>query len=205
MASMLSAVDRSLFSARELDEVVNDDLVLMRGRALGERNALATFYERHGGVALAFARRMLDDASDAEEAVQDAFVSLWRRADTFRAGGAAPRAWLLAIVRNRCIDQLRRRRGEAARSLEDAQPAAVENELWPEVWKRHCGGVVRDALATLPPEQREVIELGFYAGFSHAQIAARLATPLGTIKKRMRSGLRRLRSVLDERYVGSAT
>ncbi len=194
-----------MFSTSELDEVVNDDLVLMRRMASGERNALGTFYERHGGVALAFARRMLDDASDAEEVVQDAFVALWRRAGTFRTGGAAPRAWLLAIVRNRCIDRLRRRRGEAACALEDAQPAAVENELWPEVWKRHCGGVVREALAALPPEQREVIELGFYGGFSHAQIAERLATPLGTIKKRMRSGLKRLRSLLDERYVGSVT
>ena len=153
------------------------------------------------GVALALARRTLGDAADAEEAVQDAFVSVWRRAGTFRAGAAAPRTWLLTIVRNRCIDELRRRRGDQQLSLDDAPPSAVENELWPEIWKRHCGNEVRAALDALPQEQRDVIELGFFAGYSHAQIAEKLAAPLGTVKKRMRSGLKRLRVELDDRYL----
>jgi RNA polymerase sigma-70 factor (ECF subfamily) len=194
-----------MFVPNDLDGIVTDDIVLMRRMAAGERTALGTLYERHAGVAFAFARRMLADADDAEEAVQDAFLALWRRAATFSPGGAAPRAWLLAIVRNRCIDELRRRRGETNQSLEDAQACASENELWPEIWKRHCGDVVRAALAALSPEQREVIELGFYSGLSHSQIAERLDVPLGTIKKRMRSGLKRLRLVLDERYARSAT
>jgi RNA polymerase sigma-70 factor (ECF subfamily) len=194
-----------MFVPNELDGIVADDIVLMRRMAAGERNALGTLYERHAGVAFAFARRMLADADDAEEAVQDAFLALWRRAETFRPGGAAPRAWLLAIVRNRCIDQLRRRRGETNQSLEDAQASASVNELWPEIWKRHCGDVVRAALAALSPEQREVIELGFYSGLSHSQIATRLDVPLGTVKKRMRGGLKRLRLALDERYARSAT
>jgi RNA polymerase sigma-70 factor (ECF subfamily) len=148
---------------------------------------------------------MLGDEHDAEEAVQDAFVAVWRRAGTFRSEAAAPRTWLLTIVRNRCIDALRRHRGDAATApLDEAQPDAFDNELWPEIWKRHCGAAVRSALTALSPEQREVIELGFYGGYSHSQIAERLALPLGTLKKRMRSGLKRLRTVLDESYSRSA-
>jgi RNA polymerase sigma-70 factor (ECF subfamily) len=194
-----------MFARDEFDEVVTSDLVLMRRMAQGDRHALATMYDRHAGAAFALARRMLGDAADAEEAVQDAFVALWRHAATFHDGGAAPRTWLFTIVRNRCIDELRRRRGEAARAPDDAPLASLASDLWPEIWKRHCGGVVRGALANLPPDQRDVIELGFYGGLSHSQIAERLGQPLGTIKKRMRSGLKRMRAMLDERYAGSAT
>jgi RNA polymerase sigma-70 factor (ECF subfamily) len=186
---------------RREDEDGAADLILMRRIADGERNALAELYARHGGVALAFARRTLKDDHDAEEAVQDAFVSVWRRAGTFRSEASAPRTWLLTIVRNRCIDSLRRRRGDVTIApLDENQPEAFDNELWPEIWKRQCGAAVRSAMGALPPEQREVIELGFYGGLSHSQIAERLALPLGTLKKRMRSGLKRLRDVLDESY-----
>jgi RNA polymerase sigma-70 factor (ECF subfamily) len=184
----------------EVDHLGETDFSLVQRMALGERDALARFHSRHGAVAFAVARRMLDDLEAAEEAVQDAFVAVWRHAAVFRRSAASPRTWLISIVRNRCIDELRRRRGLAHLSLDDVQPIAIENELWPEVWKRHCGAVVRDALEGLPAEQREVIELGFYGGYSHAQIAERLDTPLGTVKKRMRTGLTRLRTVLDERF-----
>jgi RNA polymerase sigma-70 factor (ECF subfamily) len=148
---------------------------------------------------------MLQDDHDAEEVVQDAFVAVWRRATTFRSEASPPRTWLLTIVRNRCIDSLRRRRGDSTTApLDDAQPEAFDDELWPEVWKRHCGAALRSALAMLSSEQREVIELAFYGGYSHSQIAERLALPLGTLKKRMRSGLKRLRDVLDESYSRSA-
>jgi len=189
---------------RREDEDGAADRILMRRIADGERNALDALYARHGGVALAFARRMLQDEHDAEEAVQDAFVSVWRRAGTFRSDASAPRTWLLSIVRNRCIDTLRRRRGDATTPLDETQPEAFEHELWPEIWKRQCGAAVRSALGSLPPEQREAIELGFYGGYSHSQIAQHLSVPLGTLKKRMRSGLKRLRDVLDESYSRSA-
>jgi RNA polymerase sigma-70 factor (ECF subfamily) len=200
----LQAVESETLKRRETEDGPTD-LDLMRRIVDGERNALAALYARHGGVALAFARRMLEDEHHAEEAVQDAFVSVWRRAATFRSEAASPRTWLLAIVRNRCIDSLRRRRGDAATAaLDEAQPEAFDDELWPEIWKRECGAAVRSALRDLPPEQREVIELGFYGGYSHAQIAERLSLPLGTLKKRMRSGLKRLRAALDESYSRSA-
>jgi RNA polymerase sigma-70 factor (ECF subfamily) len=184
-----------------------DDATLMVRMGHGERRALAALYERHGGVALSLARRMLGSPEAAEDAVQDSFVALWRRASTFRPGAASPRTWLLTIVRNRCIDVLRRGDAHVNRnvSLEDAQPQAIDSDPWPELWKQHCGEAVRSALAMLPPEQRTVIELGFYGGFSHAQIAERLDAPLGTVKKRMRTGLKRMRAALDERFAEAAS
>lgn len=193
-------VDREKSVERGVDEAGESDLVLMRSMARGERGALSTFYERYGGLALSLALRMLGDVDAAEESVQDAFVAVWRRADAFRAEAASPRTWLLAIVRNRCIDELRKRPALPRLDLEDAQPAAIDGDPWPDIWKRQCGNVLRAALRELPTEQRSVIELGFFGGLSHSQIAERVDAPLGTVKKRMRSGLKRLRLALDASY-----
>jgi RNA polymerase sigma-70 factor (ECF subfamily) len=193
-------VDRAKPFERHANEAGESDLVLMRSMARGERGALSTLYERYGGLALSLAMRMLGDVDAAEEAVQDAFVALWRRAANFRAEAASPRTWLLAIVRNRCIDELRKRPALPGVDLDDAQPPAIDGDPWPDIWKRQCGDVLRAALRDLPHEQRNVIELGFFGGLSHAQIAERLDAPLGTVKKRMRSGLKRLRLALDASY-----
>ncbi len=182
---------------------VGDDS-LMERMARGDRRALDALYAIHGALAFALATRMLGDRSAAEDIVQDAFVALWRRAGDFDATRCAPRTWLLAIVRHRCIDELRRRTSAVKRtSVIEEQPAAIEHDPWPETWKRTCGTAIRNALAELPPEQREVIELVFYGDLSHAQIATRLGAPLGTVKKRMRTGLKRLRALLDTLFTES--
>jgi len=202
-ASTVGWMSRSASDRTETGEIGDADLVLIRRVARGDRDALAALYQRHGGSALALARRMLGDGEAAEEVVQDVFVAVWRRAATFRPEASGPRTWLFAIVRNRSIDELRRRSGAPQRALDDAQPPALDNDPWPEIWKRHCGDALRTALAALPAEQREAIELGFYGGLSHSQIAERLGLPLGTVKKRVRSGLKRLRVALDDRFAES--
>jgi RNA polymerase sigma-70 factor (ECF subfamily) len=182
---------------------VGDD-VLMQRMARGDRRALDALYARHGGLACALATRMIGERSAAEDVVQDAFVAVWRRAAEFDRNRCAPRTWLLAIVRNRCVDELRRRATVVKRTAElDDQPAALEDEPWPQAWKQTCGAAIRAALAELPPEQREVVELGFYGDLTHAQIATRIGAPLGTVKKRMRTGLRRLRTLLDTLFYES--
>jgi RNA polymerase sigma-70 factor (ECF subfamily) len=182
-------------------DIGDADVVLMRAIARGERSAFAALYDRHAAVALALARRMLGATEMAEDVVQDGFLTIWRKARDFRSDEASPRTWLLTIVRNRCIDEVRRRaRAQRGGMLSDAQPSAIDDDPWPEIWKRHCGDVVRDALGTLSPEQRTAIELAFYGGLTHNEIAERLDAPLGTIKKRVRSGLQRLRSRLDQGY-----
>ena len=171
-----------------------DDAGAMASTARGDRDGLETLYARYGGLAYALALRTVTDPGVAQEIVQEAFVALWRHADRYRDDRCSPRSWIMTIVRNRAIDELRRRRREpAACELDDRQPEAVEDDPWPEVWKLHCRDAIRDALERLPAEQRHVVELGFFAGMSHAEIASRLDTPLGTIKKRMRTGLQRLR------------
>jgi RNA polymerase sigma-70 factor (ECF subfamily) len=193
-------MDHEPFTAtRALD--VAADALLMQHIARGDRRALEALYERHGGLALALAQRTLGEPDLAQDVVQEAFVSLWRHASEFDASRCAPRTWLLTIVRNRCIDELRRRSNvEKRTSLLAAQPPAIGDDPWPETWKRTCGAAIARALAELPVEQRQVIELGFYGGLSHAQIADATGAPLGTVKKRMRTGLKRLRLLLDTSY-----
>ena len=196
----LVSMDHEPFTAaRALDGAA--DVLIMQRLARGDRRALEAFYERHGGLALALAQRTLGERDLAQDAVQEAFLSLWRHAGEFDVTRCAPRTWLLSIVRNRCIDELRRRSSlEKRTSLLAAQPRAIGDDPWPETWKRTCGAAVARALAELPTEQREVVELGFYSGLSHAQIADTTGAPLGTVKKRMRTGLKRLRGLLDTIY-----
>ncbi len=196
----LASMDDEPFSAARAHDAAADARLMQRF-ARGDRRALEAFYERHGGLALALAQRMLGERDLAEDAVQEAFVSLWRHAGEFDATRCAPRTWLLSIVRNRCIDELRRRSSLEKRiALLAAQPRAIGDDPWPETWKRTCGAAVARALAELPTEQREVVELAFYRGLSHAQIADTTGAPLGTVKKRMRTGLKRLRLLLDTIY-----
>ncbi len=194
-------MDRDAAATAGAADAGSADVTLMSFIARGDRRALEALYDRHGGLAIALAQRMLGDRDLAEDAVQDAFVALWRSASAFDPNRCAPRTWLLSIVRNRCIDELRRQTTNAKRSSAIAQqPPALDDDPWPETWKRTCGAAVRRALADLPPEQREVVELGFYRGLSHAEIALETGAPLGTVKKRMRSGLKRLRGLLDTLY-----
>lgn len=188
-----------------MSDSFEDDTVAMRAMATGRREALAALYARYGGLAYALALRTVGDFGMAEEIVQDAFVALWRNAERYNADRCSPRTWIMTIVRNRAIDALRRRDREPAREAMDAsQPGAID-EPWPEYWRSHCSTAIRGALAELAPEQRTVVELGFFGGLSHSEIASHLGAPLGTIKKRMRSGLQRLRISLHGAFTDSVT
>ena len=190
-----------LLTRSSVGDVGDADVVLMRAIARGERSAFAALYDRHAPAALALARRMLGATETAEDIVQDGFLTIWRKAREFRSDAASPRTWLLTIVRNRCIDEVRRRaRAQRSETPSDVQPSAIDDDPWPEIWKRHCGDVVRDALGLLSEEQRTAIELAFFGGLTHSEIAERLDAPLGTVKKRVRSGLQRMRARLDRGY-----
>lgn len=165
--------------------------------------ALMTLYDRHGRLAFALAYRVLGDAQGAEEAVQDAFLQVWRRAETFdRNRGFGGRAWVLAIVRNRAIDGLRRRSGRAREStpLEEVELTAAAQTPGP--WAEVAAGLERDrvraAVAELPPEQQDAIRLAYFDGLSHGEIADRTGLPLGTVKGRVRLGLRKLAGLLAD-------
>ena len=180
------------------DVVVNAeaelDRVLIERIAARDAEALGVLYDRYGRLTFGVLRALLPTPEAAEEIVQDAFHSVWRNAARYEPGRGSVRTWLLAIARNAAIDwrRTRGRRVERERGLEEAEglrdPTA--DELVERIALR---GRIRDALAALPAEQREVVVLAFYAGLTQAEIAARTGEPIGTVKGRARLAMARLR------------
>ena len=171
----------------------------MQQVAAGEIGGLETLYDRYHAAAYALALRITSETGMAEDVVQDAFLGLWRNAGRYAELKGSVRGWLLAIVRHRAIDTLRRRKtGMALGDDADAiLPAALTiPDPWPEVAGRLEAEQVRRALTVLPPAQREVIELAYFDGLTQREIAARTNAPLGTAKSRMRLGLVALRAAL---------
>lgn len=170
--------------------------------AAGNHEALAQLYDRYAGLAYGVALRVLGDPGRAEDAVQDAFMNVWKRAASFDPERGSLRAWLLTSVRNRCIDYLRGR-GSHERQEQELQPevayALSPSDPWREVALSLERTAVRDAMASLPAEQRQAIELAYFGGYSHTEIADMTRVPLGTVKGRMRLGLEKMSSYLRGR------
>jgi RNA polymerase sigma-70 factor, ECF subfamily len=171
---------------------------LRRGEAAG----IESLYDRYGRLAYSLAYRMLNDAAAAEEIVQEAFLALWRNASSFDAARGTLRAWLLAIVRNRAIDRLRGGRGlQAMASIEQLDRSTEVPDAWETVSLELERKQVREAVAALPAEQRRTLELAYFGGLTHVEIAKQMEVPLGTVKGRLRIGLEKVRSFLIARGV----
>ena len=167
--------------------------------ARGDEDALAELYDRVGRVAYGLALRVLRDDRHAEDAVQEAFLQVWRSAATFRAERAKASTWILTLVHRRAVDLVRREERRQADPLTDDSAAGVGREETDEAaWLRFERERVQAALKQLPDVQREALELAYYGGFSQSELAERLGVPLGTIKSRMFAGLARLRELLDD-------
>lgn len=162
---------------------------------VGDPHAFALLYHRHVRAAIGLATHMCSRPAIAEEVVQEAFLSAWRSRCHFDARRGSVRAWLLGIVRNRAIDVLRQ---SVAHGLADRDDRPVEDLLEAlehtvgEVDRRELARELRSAIGGLPPEQSRVIALAYYGGYTHAQIATMLGMPIGTVKGRMRLGLRKM-------------
>ena len=173
---------------------------LLRAIAAQNRDALAEFYDLAGGVIFATAVKMLGDTHEAEEVVQDVFVQIWTKAATFDASLGAPFHWALGITRNRCIDRIRARQ-RRSRLIEDAseeEKAAVSVDIGAVAGlSGEELGNVRTAVRSLPADQRQAIELAFFGGLTHQEIAEQLREPLGTVKARIRRGMLKLRDTLQ--------
>ena len=180
------------------------DEVLLASLLLRDQEALAAFYDRYGARVFALALRLLSDRQAAEEVTQDVFLRLWQRAETFHPGDSSFLAWLLAITRNRSIDELRSRRAAARRREEPELTSAPTTDDDPQsrAVDRLLADDVRRALADLPPLQRRAVELAVFGGLTHSEIAAVLDSPLGTVKSWIRQGLRRLRDALGQGWPG---
>ncbi len=165
--------------------------------ARSDEGALGELYDRYGRVAYGLARRVLRDAALAEDAVQDAFLAVWRTAGRFVPERAQARTWLLTIVHRRAVDLVRREERRRTEPIDDA-PEEVGTDTAESAWLGFERERVRGALSLLPDQQREALELAYYGGFTQSQLAERLGEPLGTIKSRMFNGLARLRELLAD-------
>jgi RNA polymerase sigma-70 factor (ECF subfamily) len=171
---------------------------------IGEKDpeAFEVFYDRHGGVAYSLAYRIVGEKTAAEDVTQEAFISLWRSGARFDSTRGSVRSWMLSIVRNRAIDALRSKAGKAPKltfddeAILEQRPAEELTEE--EALRRETADEVRGAIGQLPTDQSRVIELAYFGGFSHSEIAQMLGVPLGTVKGRMRLGLEKIRGELAE-------
>jgi len=175
------------------------DEELMTLVAKGQARAFETIYERHCGAAFSLAYRMCGSRSLAEDVAQEAFLSMWRSGGRYDRARGSVRTWVLGIVHNRAIDALRRsvvheRRRASDEGLEERFEARERTEV--EAVRREEAETIRGMLEALPAEQSRVIELAYFGGFTHSEIAEMLGAPIGTIKGRMRLGLEKLRGQL---------
>jgi RNA polymerase sigma-70 factor (ECF subfamily) len=200
MHSALS-VFRSNRRNRQSDIRVLADEELMHLVRAGDAQAFEIVFDRHSGAAFSLAYRMCGRQAMAEDIVQEAFVSLWRSGARYDATRGSVRTWVLSVVRNRTIDAFRRESAKGSRDVSEegiAERMAAPELTDTEVERRDEARQVRKALVELPPDQRQVIELAYFGGFTHSQIADMLELPSGTVKGRMRLGLTKMRLALGD-------
>ena len=193
---------RSEPSARELAHLSDEAVLALIARS--DEQALSELYRRFGRLAYGLAFRILRDDALAQDAVQEAFLGVWRAAGRFTAERAKPSTWLLTLVHRRAVDLVRREERRRTEQLQpDSEPIGSEGRDELELLSERQ--TIREALRKLPPEQREAIELAYYGGYTQSELAERLGQPLGTIKSRMFTGLARLRETLEETAVGQTS
>jgi RNA polymerase sigma-70 factor, ECF subfamily len=188
-----------LVVARDIRSLADEEAMQLVGE--GNPRAFELIYDRHGGAAFSLAYRMVGNRVTAEDISQEAFLSIWRSRLRYDQSRGSVRTWVLGIVHNRAVDALRRggvhdRRREPIDGVEERHEAPERTEV--EAARREEARSVRSALDALPDEQRHTIELAYFGGFSHSQIAEMLDEPIGTVKGRMRLGLDKLRRQLAE-------
>ncbi|MFI5027716.1 MAG: RNA polymerase sigma factor [Solirubrobacterales bacterium] len=184
----------------KVERLADEELMPLIGAK--DPDAFAVFYDRHGGAAFSLAYRIVGERAAAEDVTQEAFISVWRSGARYDRARGSVRSWMLGIVRNRAIDLLRSKAGRAPsldfddESVLEQRPAAELTE--DEALRRETADELRGVMGGLPGEQSKVIELAYFGGFSHSEIAQMLGVPLGTVKGRMRLGLEKIRSELAE-------
>jgi RNA polymerase sigma-70 factor (ECF subfamily) len=181
----------------DLRSLADEDLMQLVQR--GDPRAFELVYDRHSGAAFSLAYRMVGRGNVAEDVVQEAFLSIWRSGARYERTRGSVRTWVLGIVHHRAIDQLRRasvhdKRRASDEGLEERLESGERTDN--EVARREEAASIRSAMDTLPADQSHVIELAYFGGFTHTEIAGILEAPVGTVKGRMRLGLEKLRNQL---------
>jgi RNA polymerase sigma-70 factor (ECF subfamily) len=184
----------------EVQRLADEDLMLLIARE--DPLAFEVFYDRHAGASYSLAYRIVGSRTTAEDVTQEALLSIWRNGARYDRARGSVRSWTLGIVRNRAIDLLRKESGRspklAAGGDEILERRAAEELTDVEAVRRETAHEVRGAIKELPDDQSRVIQLAYYGGFSHSEIAEMLNEPLGTIKGRMRLGMDKIRATVAE-------
>ena len=189
--------------AQSLGDMSDAALVVAVGR--WRNDALAEIYRRHGGAVYALARRVLNDVADAEEVVQEVFLRLWNAPEKFDPERGSLRSYLLAHCHGRAVDLLRADSSRRRREEREARATAEKGyDLEHQVWDLAVAERVQAAVSTLPAEERKAIELAYFGGHTYREVATLLDAPEGTVKSRIRTGLRRLRAALADAGVSGA-
>ena len=183
----------------DLRALADEDVMQLVRR--GDARAFEVVYERHSPAAFSLAYRMMGTRAAAEDVTQEAFLSMWRSGARYDRGRGSVRTWILGIVHHRAIDAMRRatvhdRRRTGDEGIEERLEATERTDV--EAARREEAGTVRAALESLPADQLQVIELAYFGGFTHTEIADMLEAPVGTVKGRMRLGLKKMRAQLGE-------
>jgi RNA polymerase sigma-70 factor, ECF subfamily len=187
---------------QDLRSLADEDVMQLVRR--GDARAFEVIYERHSAAAFSLAYRMMGTRAGAEDVTQDAFLSLWRSGARYERARGSVRTWVLGIVHHRAIDALRRatvhdRRRAGDEGIEERFEARERTDA--EAARREEAGTVRGVLSSLPADQSQVIELAYFGGFTHTEIADMLDAPVGTVKGRMRLGLKKMKAQLGEGQV----
>ena len=185
--------------ARDLRDLADEELMQLVRR--GDADAFAVVYQRHASSVFSLAYRMMGSRSAAEDVAQEAFLSAWRSGARYDRGRGSVRTWLLGIVHNRAIDAMRRGKVRDFPRVDDesaAERLESGERTDAEVARRQEAEAIRAAIETLPGEQSRVIELAYFGGFTHTEIATMIKAPVGTVKGRMRLGLQKLRDELGQ-------
>jgi RNA polymerase sigma-70 factor, ECF subfamily len=182
---------------RQYSLVADEELISLVEQSDAE--AFAMLYDRHSRPAYSLAYRMMGEKQAAEDLLQDALLKVWRAAASYRPERGSVRTWILSIVHNRGIDQLRslasRRRTQER--VEASAPRVQPSEAFTQAWRNTQREQVREALGTLPAEQLKILELAYFSGYTHVEISELLGVPLGTVKGRMRLGLKKVKDYFD--------
>jgi len=191
-----------LFKDAESSNDVSDE-ALLNAIADGAVWAMESLYQRYSRILYSLAYRLVADHQVAEDLLQDAFLAIWRRSTSYSPQMGAARSWLISILHHRAIDHLRRVRRRS--TLQEAPLEELEldettafPDVWEEVWRSVKSSQVRAALMKIPVEQRLVIELAYFQGWTHSEIAEGVQVPLGTVKARLRLGLIHLKHALEQ-------
>ena len=207
LQNSLRTATAQVATTQDLVKPLPTDEQLISAICKGEESAIEVLYERYHRYAYTLAYRILHDPLASEDIVQDAFLSIWRKASLYQTQNGSVQSWIQAIVRHRAIDKIRASvhrdyQWTPLQADNEQDPPSEEPDVWEQAWQSEQHRIIYEVMEQIPGEQRMVIELAYFGGLTHAEISEQYQIPLGTVKGRIRLGLQKMKALLAERGLG---